>query len=179
VRLSAIGIGSGGATGIIMYVTGMKLYGATLAIIGTVAVFRAIVHPFRHSHIWVTYGKTLDRFFISPSMHIIHHSVLPKHRDKNLGDFVALWDHIFGTLYVPDGPEEFPLGISAEETGAKNPHTGFFRWLIEPTITSVQSLLSRAKQPGLSIPDQRANSVSGTTGSAQEVARAPNSNTVS
>jgi hypothetical protein len=73
-------------------------------------------------------------------MHQIHHSTLPRHRDKNLGAILSLWDYLFGTLYVPQGREEFPLGISCEEVGAANPHTNIAQILIEPVTTAWQTL---------------------------------------
>ncbi len=39
--------------------------------------------------------------------HRIHHSVEAQHFDKNFGVFTTLWDHLFGTAYVP-GPDEWP-----------------------------------------------------------------------
>jgi sterol desaturase/sphingolipid hydroxylase (fatty acid hydroxylase superfamily) len=45
---------------------------------------------------------------VSPAHHQVHHSSNPKHFNKNFGSCLALWDWMFGTLYVP-GKEREPL----------------------------------------------------------------------
>jgi hypothetical protein len=37
-----------------------------------------------------------------PAHHHVHHSANPKHFNKNFGSCLALWDWMFGTLYVPE-----------------------------------------------------------------------------
>lgn len=69
----------------------------------------------RHSHIWISYGQVLSRIFISPAQHQIHHSVEPRHYDKNLGSMFALWDWLFGTLYVPRKKEDIQYGLAHGE----------------------------------------------------------------
>jgi hypothetical protein len=53
---------------------------------------------------------------------------------------LTLWDHLFGTLYVPDGHEEFPLGISADEIGENNPHRTLAGFYLEPVVTMMRIL---------------------------------------
>jgi sterol desaturase/sphingolipid hydroxylase (fatty acid hydroxylase superfamily) len=66
----------------------------------------------RHSHISLSYGRVAEHVFVSPAQHRIHHSIAPRHRDRNLGQIFALWDWLFGTLYPcrPE-PEEVVYGI--------------------------------------------------------------------
>lgn len=64
----------------------------------------------RHSHVWLSYGP-LDRVFVSPAMHQIHHSSLPEHRDKNMGFALSIWDGWFGTRFIAGERMEFPMGI--------------------------------------------------------------------
>jgi sterol desaturase/sphingolipid hydroxylase (fatty acid hydroxylase superfamily) len=71
----------------------------------------------RHTHIWFSYGPLLSRLLISPSQHQIHHSVELRHLDKNLGDKFAIWDWMFGTLYVPKEREAFQVGLPKGEQG--------------------------------------------------------------
>lgn len=66
----------------------------------------------RHSHIWLSYGRTLEHILISPAQHQIHHSSDVKHHDCNYGEIFAIWDWMFGTLYVPDGYEELNYGLA-------------------------------------------------------------------
>jgi len=65
----------------------------------------------RHSHIWLSYGPVLSWLLVSPAQHQIHHSVESRHRDRNFGDRFALWDGLFGTLYVPKEREVFNVGL--------------------------------------------------------------------
>jgi sterol desaturase/sphingolipid hydroxylase (fatty acid hydroxylase superfamily) len=55
----------------------------------------------QHSHMWISFRGMLGRIFVSPAHHQVHHSNNPKHFDKNFGSCLALWDWMFGTLYVP------------------------------------------------------------------------------
>ncbi len=77
----------------------------------------------RHSHIWLSYGRMLEHILISPAQHQVHHSSDPKHHDKNYGEVFAIWDWMFGTLYVPDGPEDLQFGIAgADGVRIEQPH---------------------------------------------------------
>lgn len=78
-------------------------------------VFYVAGYNLRHSHIWLSYPKTLSHLFVSPAQHQIHHSKHPRHFDKNLGFIFAFWDHFAGTLYVPDGKEEITYGLHGDE----------------------------------------------------------------
>jgi len=69
----------------------------------------------RHSHIWVSYGPLLEHILISPAQHQIHHSDNPHHHHRNCGSAFALWDWMFGTLYVTRGREPIRFGLQPEE----------------------------------------------------------------
>lgn len=75
-------------------------------------VFFAAAFQLRHSHIWLSYGPWLSRVLVSPAQHQIHHSVDPKHWDKNFGFTFAFWDACFGSLYVPKSRETLRFGLS-------------------------------------------------------------------
>lgn len=68
----------------------------------------------RHSPFWISFGPTVERWVISPAMHHIHHSDKPEHFDRNMGGSLAIWDRIFGTLYIPKGREIDGFGIGEE-----------------------------------------------------------------
>jgi len=95
-----------------------------------ITIFYAAASNLRHSHIWLSYGKFLSHFFVSPAMHQIHHSLDMKHRNKNMGLIFSIWDWIFGTLYIPKEKEELRFGISKENP---NPH----KTLKDALITSI------------------------------------------
>jgi creatinine amidohydrolase/Fe(II)-dependent formamide hydrolase-like protein/sterol desaturase/sphingolipid hydroxylase (fatty acid hydroxylase superfamily) len=65
----------------------------------------------RHSAVWLSYGRLLSHVLISPAQHQIHHSTAERHLGKNLGFVFALWDWLFGTLYVPEHAERLSFGL--------------------------------------------------------------------
>ena len=65
----------------------------------------------RHSPVWLSYGPRLERWLISPAQHQLHHSIDPRHWHRNMGFVLAVWDRLFGTLYVPQGREAVVYGL--------------------------------------------------------------------
>lgn len=61
-----------------------------------VFIFSILGTHLRHSHIYLSYPKWLERFFISPAMHQVHH--YSKYAEKNYGSYIALWDWMFGSF---------------------------------------------------------------------------------
>ena len=86
----------------ITMIFGVSIVGFVLALLGT---------HLRHSHIWMSYGPVLNRLFMSPAHHQIHHSIDPQHWNKNFSVKLAVWDALFGTLYVPREPETLQVGL--------------------------------------------------------------------
>ncbi len=39
----------------------------------------------------------LDRIIVTPSNHRVHHAMNPEYIDKNFGQILIIWDHLFGT----------------------------------------------------------------------------------
>ena len=52
----------------------------------------------------------LDWWFSTPSNHRVHHGVEPKYLDRNYGETLMIWDHLFGT-YQPE-EEEPTYGVT-------------------------------------------------------------------
>jgi sterol desaturase/sphingolipid hydroxylase (fatty acid hydroxylase superfamily) len=78
-----------------------------LAILGTPAVTYVMlryavlaVDMLQHSMLPWTYGWVGRWVFFSPVGHRIHHSALPEHWDRNLGNILVIWDRLFGTYYA-------------------------------------------------------------------------------
>ncbi len=65
-----------------------------------VFAFNLLGSNLRHSHVRLSFGKSLERWFVSPAQHQIHHSDAAEHRDKNFGTALAIWDRMFGTLLI-------------------------------------------------------------------------------
>lgn len=64
----------------------------------------------RHTHLKISFGP-LDNIILSPHWHQIHHSVNPRHYDKNFGLLFSFWDRLFGTHFIPDPDEDLKFGI--------------------------------------------------------------------
>lgn len=43
----------------------------------------------------------LDTLFATPANHRVHHGIDPQYIDRNYGEFLMIWDHVFGT-YQPE-----------------------------------------------------------------------------
>ena len=102
-----------------------------------VAIFNFMGSNLRHSHVWLSYGKILSHIFISPAQHQIHHSSAKEHRNKNFGQMFALWDWMFGTLYVPKEKEELEFGLGSDDNDRHNTVWGAY---IEPITSTFQVL---------------------------------------
>lgn len=56
----------------------------------------------RHSHVWLRFPFGLERWFLSPAQHQLHHT--PELAHKNLGTWLAIWDRLAGTLVIREAP---------------------------------------------------------------------------
>lgn len=95
------------ANGLGNYMFGDTAYQYALADTNIILVLfiHAYVH-LQHSHMWIAFRGAWGRIFVSPAHHQVHHSADPKHFNKNFGSCLALWDWMFGTLYVPEAERE-------------------------------------------------------------------------
>jgi hypothetical protein len=95
----------------------------------------------------LSYGRILEHVLISPSQHQVHHSVDPKHLDKNFGEIFAIWDWIFGTLYIPTSNEELVFGI-VDKNGRliEQPHPTLRAALFQPFKESALAVRNYAVQ---------------------------------
>lgn len=72
----------------------------------------------RHSHIALHFPRWMSHVLVSPVMHQVHHSADVAHHDRNFATVFALWDWMFGTLYLPERGERFRFGLDAVEEAA-------------------------------------------------------------
>jgi len=131
---------AGLAMGLLLYVTGTKLHAGTVAAIGFqtyVAFF--VVDFLSHVHIPISYGW-LNRIVLAPVMHNLHHSLEPRHRDKNNGVLLTIWDWMFGTLYLPQRGETWTWGLNEQEFGERNPHKTLKAFYVEPFVSFWKAL---------------------------------------
>lgn len=97
----------------------------------------------RHSHIPLGYGRFLEHILISPRLHQIHHSVECRHYDRNFGEIFALWDWIFGTLYIPEKGEKVRFGLVDEAGEIYQPYPNLRVAMLKPFAESAQILRNR------------------------------------
>jgi sterol desaturase/sphingolipid hydroxylase (fatty acid hydroxylase superfamily) len=102
-----LALSAGLANGLGHYIFGHTTYQYALSDTNIILVLfiHAYVH-LQHSHMWISFRGVLGRILISPAHHQVHHSGNPKHFNKNFGSCLALWDWMFGTLYVPEKERE-------------------------------------------------------------------------
>ncbi|RXK11715.1 sterol desaturase [Halarcobacter mediterraneus] len=107
-------ISIGLTTGIFLYFFGSKV--GLLEIIGAnafVFIFSFLGSNLRHSHIQLSYFTFLEKWFISPKQHQIHHS--KKFFNKNYGGYLAIWDRVFGTLKISKEVKVLKFGLRKKQ----------------------------------------------------------------
>jgi sterol desaturase/sphingolipid hydroxylase (fatty acid hydroxylase superfamily) len=104
------------ANGLANYWFGNTAYQYALADTNIILVF--FIHGYvhlQHSHVWISFRGLLGRILVSPAHHQIHHSKNPAHFNRNYGSCLALWDWMFGTLYVPGkAREKLSFGVEPD-----------------------------------------------------------------
>ncbi len=104
-------------------------------------IFNAFGSNLRHSHVWLSYGPKLEHVFISPAQHHVHHSIDRKHYNKNYGEVFAIWDLMFGTLYVLREYERLEFGLSdAHGERIEQPYPNLRTALLHPFADSWRAL---------------------------------------
>ena len=103
---------TGAVTGVFYYIFRGELYAADLLGVNVLGfAFNTLGANLRHSHIWLSYGARVEHLLLSPAQHQVHHSVDPRHHDRNFGSCFAFWDWVFGTLYVTRAVEKITFGV--------------------------------------------------------------------
>ena len=102
-------------------------------------IFNAFLANLRHSHIQIGFWKPVERIFISPAQHQIHHSIAVHHRDKNFGVALAIWDWLFNTHCHSSADEELQFGLSVECKDKDHHLTSLY---MHPFIEAFQILIS-------------------------------------
>lgn len=107
------GVLAGGlVTGVFIWLFGKQLSGWDILGVNVLGMlFNALGANLRHSHVWWGYGEVLERWFISPAQHQLHHSFASQHFNKNYGTCLAWWDRMTGTLLSSVDEEEVAFGV--------------------------------------------------------------------
>jgi sterol desaturase/sphingolipid hydroxylase (fatty acid hydroxylase superfamily) len=126
-----MGLGSGVAMAALSYATRTAMHPLLPSVFLLWTIFSQVMSNLQHSHLRTSFGP-LNRIVMAGAMHHIHHSAELKHRDRNFGAMLCLFDWIFRTAYVPEPGETFRLGLSAEEIGIQNPYKRVIDVYAEP-----------------------------------------------
>ena len=116
------------------FVTGVFIYffGAMIDIYMVFGVnvflflFSTLGANLRHSHVPFSYFSFIEKWFMSPKQHQIHHST--KHFNKNYGGFISIWDRFFGSLQLSNEIKVMKFGLRKNQM---------------PDYTSLKSLIFR------------------------------------
>ncbi len=116
------------------FVTGVFIYffGAMIDIYMVFGVnvflflFSTLGANLRHSHVPFFYFSFIEKWFMSPKQHQIHHST--KHFNKNYGGFISIWDRFFGSLQLSNEVKVMKFGLRKNQM---------------PDYTSLKSLIFR------------------------------------
>jgi hypothetical protein len=87
-----------------------------------------------HGNIRTNLGP-LRYLIVTPQSHHIHHSLEPRHRDRNFGSILCLWDHLAGTQY--HGYDEYPETGIADGAFPHERAVGLRSLLLGPLIQMV------------------------------------------
>ena len=93
----------------------MTVFGANVILFA----FNVTGANLRHSHVGISYGRVVERILISPAQHQIHHSVESRHRDRNFGAVLAIWDWMGRSLCLAERGREIRFGVTG---AAPEPH---------------------------------------------------------
>ncbi len=125
----------------------------------------------RHTHLRVSFGRVVNAVLLCPHYHQLHHSIDPRHYDRNFGLMLSIWDRLFGTLAVPEPDESFRFGLPGRESADYRSLYGLYvlpirrmAWHLRPG-RHLQSRPNLDSQPGLPSSDPQ-GSVSQHAGTA-------------
>ncbi|MEM6989934.1 MAG: TonB-dependent receptor [Myxococcota bacterium] len=101
-------------------------------------VFNAAGANLRHSHVWLRFGA-LERWFIAPAQHQMHHATDPSLQRSNYGTWLALWDRIAGSWRA--STDRAPEAYGLEE--AHHRFDGVGSMLLRPLAHAARLILRR------------------------------------
>ena len=83
-----------------------------LGVHGIGLVFNALTGNLRHSHVWMRFPESVERWLLSPAQHQMHHALDPQFHDANYGTWLACWDRMLGFLHTAPEQPVTALGLS-------------------------------------------------------------------
>jgi sterol desaturase/sphingolipid hydroxylase (fatty acid hydroxylase superfamily) len=86
-------------------------FGLSPVFLAVYALFATVTNHWMHANLRFR-SRFLEAFLVTPRIHHVHHSMDPRHRNRNFGSVFIIWDRMFGTFFDPDdveGPLEFGI----------------------------------------------------------------------
>lgn len=124
-----------GAVVIIVDTLFWKLIGASPINIIYIGMLVQIQQGLLHSNLYQNWGFLGKYVFVSPKAHKIHHSIEPKHFDKNFGVIFIFWDRLFGSYTEEKNESAIEIGIPNnpynKENFVKDIWTGYKRFFLK------------------------------------------------
>ncbi len=100
----------GFVTGIFIYLFGAKINLYMIFGVNALVFISSIFGSnLRHSHVPFSYFSFIEKWFLSPKQHQIHHD--KKHFNKNYGGYIAIWDRVFGSLCLSNSVNILKFGL--------------------------------------------------------------------
>ncbi len=118
----------GGCIGVFVYGFGDRV--TLVMVLGANAIkfgFNLLGANLRHSEVPIRYWPWLERIFLSPAQHQIHHSDHPRHFDRNFGVALACWDRWFGTFCHSEPNQSLRYGLGPT---SPNPNSLYALYLL-------------------------------------------------
>ena len=115
-----------------------------------------LIGTLRHTHVWLSYGPRVNQWFVSPAQHQLHHSCEAQHLGCNRGFELAIWDRLYGTLYVPTQRESFRIGLGDGTDGQWHSLRRMYLW---PFANAFRRVVGDVRQRSIdspSLPSARA-----------------------
>lgn len=91
------------------------LIGASPLVVIIYEIFFEAATQFHHSNMKLPFyfEKTLNKLFVTPRMHGIHHSVVKKETDSNYSIIFSFWDRLHNTVRLNIPHDEIVTGVPA------------------------------------------------------------------
>lgn len=90
----------------VMSIPLLLLFGTPERTFPWLGVLTGVLGLFIHWNVPLRLGR-LSAVLVGPQYHRLHHSIEPRHYDKNFAVIFPFWDWVFGTQWLPQG-DEFP-----------------------------------------------------------------------
>jgi len=117
-----------------------------LAVILSEAV-SLLINTINHGNVRINskLDQLLRRVVVTPDMHRVHHSSLPREFNANLGGLLTWWDRLFGTYVAQPrlGHEAMSIGLPgyAKDDGGK-----FLSLLLDPFVSPAAEFIAPSSQ---------------------------------